>query len=50
LHRKIAMQGNEIAELKGQINILINYVDMSKIETLQNDINELKNRLDMLNK
>ena len=48
LHRKIAKQSGEIAELKEQINVLVNYVDMSKIETVQNEVTELKTRFDML--
>ena len=48
LHRKIEKQGDEIAGLKDQVNVLINYVDMSKIDTVYNEITELKSRIDML--
>jgi len=48
LHRKIERQGDVIGELKDKVNILINYVDMSKIDTLYNEITQLKSRIDML--
>ena len=34
--------------LNEKINVLINYVDLSKIMTLQDEINELRSRFDVL--
>jgi FtsZ-binding cell division protein ZapB len=48
LHRKIVLQQGEINELKEKVNVLINYIDMSKMTALEGEINELKVRYDFI--
>jgi FtsZ-binding cell division protein ZapB len=48
LHRKIVLQQGEINELKEKVNVLINYIDMSKITALEGEINEMKVRYDFI--
>jgi len=48
LHRKIVLQQEEINELKEKVNVLINYIDMSKMTALEGEINEMKVRYDFI--
>ena len=48
LHRKIVLQQGEINELKEKVNVLINYIDMSKMTALEGEINEMKVRYDFI--
>lgn len=48
LHRRIVLQQDEINGLNEKINVLLNYIDLSKIMTLHDEINELKSRFDLL--
>lgn len=48
LHRIIVLQQTEIRGLNEKINVLLNYIDLSKIMTLQDEISELRSRFDVL--
>jgi hypothetical protein len=48
LHRKIVSQQDEINELKDKVNVLLNYIDMSKMTALEGEINEMKARYDFI--
>jgi hypothetical protein len=48
LHRKIESQQGEIRELNDKVNVLLNYIDMSKMSALEDEINLLKSRYDLL--
>jgi hypothetical protein len=48
LHRKIESQQGEIRELNEKVNVLLNYIDMSRMSALQDEINELKSRYDLI--
>jgi len=48
LHRKIVSQQSEIRELNDKVNVLLNYIDMSRMSALQDEINELKSRYDLI--
>jgi uncharacterized small protein (DUF1192 family) len=48
LHRKIESQQGEIRELNDKVNVLLNYIDMSRMSALQDEINELKSRYDLI--
>lgn len=48
LHRKIESQQGEIRELNDKVNVLLNYIDMSKMSALEDEINQLKSRYDLI--
>jgi len=48
LHRKIVLQQNQINDLTEKINLLINYFDLSKITSLEEEINAMKSRMDTI--
>ena len=48
LHRKIVLQQNQINDLTEKINLLINYFDLSKITSLEEEINSMKSRMDTI--
>lgn len=48
LHRKIESQQGEIRELNDKVNVLLNYIDMSKMSALEDEINLLKSRYDLI--
>jgi len=48
LHRKIVLQQNEIKELNDKVNVLLNYIDLSRMSALEDEINNLKARYDLL--
>ena len=48
LHRKIESQQGEIRELNDKVNVLLNYIDMSKMSALEDEISLLKSRYDLL--
>ena len=48
LHRKIVSQQGEINDLNEKVNVLLNYIDMSKMTALESEISELKARYDFI--
>jgi len=48
LHRKIVSQQNEIKELNEKVNVLLNYIDLSRMSALEDEIKDLKARYDMI--
>ena len=48
LHRKIVSQQTEIKELNEKVNVLLSYIDLSRMTTIQDEINDLKARYDLI--
>lgn len=48
LHKKIISQQNEIKELNDKVNVLLNYIDMSKMTMIQKEIDDLKARYEFI--
>jgi hypothetical protein len=48
LHRKIVSQQTEIKELNDKVNVLLSYIDLSRMTTIQDEINDLKARYDLI--
>ena len=48
LHRKITAQQTEIKELNEKVNVLLSYIDLSRMTTIQDEINDLKARYDLI--
>ena len=48
LHRKIISQQNEIKELNDKMNVLLSYIDLSRMNVIQDEINDLKARYDLI--
>jgi hypothetical protein len=48
LHRKIVLQQNEIKGLNDKVNVLLSYIDLSRMKTIEDDINDLKARYDLI--
>lgn len=48
LHRKIISQQNKIKELNDKMNVLLSYIDLSRMNVIQDEINDLKARYDLI--
>jgi hypothetical protein len=48
LHRKITSQQSEIRELNDKVNVLLNYIDMSKMTMIQKEIDDMKARYEFI--